>query len=137
MKTAKVNKPRGKRRLTQCKPTARSRITNGAQLFFVAVDGRSRMARRWRDLFREYMTRTECRHEQMCRSLASLIVRREQLDASIANGGDADIGELVRLTGAINRTMRVLGIDETPSEDGTAEAIEALTKSRTRHEARP
>jgi len=91
-RSARRNKRGNSRRLTQCRPTARSRITNGAQLFFVAVDGRSRMARRWRDLFREYMTRTDCRQEQMCRSLASLIARREQLDASIANGGDADIG---------------------------------------------
>jgi hypothetical protein len=86
------------------------------------VDGRSCAARRWRDLFRDYSQQTGGRHDQLCRSLASLVVRREQVDVALVSGGPVDTDELLRLCGAINRTMAKLGLvvdDDEPSADPT------------------
>src|SRR5262249_10515960 len=98
-------------RLGAYKPEARSRITNGKALFGAKADGRSRDALGWRDLYRDYLRQTEGRHEVLCRSLASLIVERERLDAALVRG-DAPIDplHLVRVCGAIARTLSRLDL---------------------------
>lgn len=115
--------------LTAVKPTARSCVTNGSGLFLGAVDGRSREARRWRDLFRHYMVETDSRNEQLCRQLASLVVRREALDSEVAAGKPVDIDLLLRLSSEIRRSMTRLGLLADPEDepiDATDQVVAAL-----------
>jgi hypothetical protein len=112
----------------------RSRIGNGSALP-AGVDGRSSAARRWKEIFRDAMSRAATRHETLCRQLASLVVARERLDAAMANGETVDVADLVRLAGQVHRTMRALGLVATdadePALDGTDAAIAALRTHRT------
>src|SRR5680860_377605 len=87
----------------------RSAVTNGSRLG-IGIDGRTRQARRWRDVYTDLMARTGSHHEQLCRSLASLVLQREQLDASLARGERVDAQDLVRVCGTISRTMTKLGL---------------------------
>lgn len=91
------------------KPAARSAISNGTRLL-VGIDGRSRPARRLRDLFLHYMAETGGKREQECRSLASLILTRESLDAALARGEPVEPMDLVRVCGAISRALVRLGL---------------------------
>lgn len=106
-------KPADSKSLVERKPTACSRITNGNQLF-VGVDGRTRDARRWRDLFRQFMAETGNRNETLCRSLASMVIMREALDAALAKGEPVDPQDLIRVCGAISRLMTKLNLVEEP-----------------------
>jgi hypothetical protein len=109
-------------RLADLPAASRSRIANGR----LGVDLRTAAGRRWRDCFLDLMHRTGGRSEQLCRSAASLIVRREALDAKIALGEDVPTDELLRLVSELRRTMTRLGLDadaEEPGEDMTAELL--------------
>jgi hypothetical protein len=119
------NKPTITPRLRPYKAEARSSITNG-KLFGTEVDGRSRAARRWRDVFQDYFRQTDGRHEVLCRSLASLVVERERLDAAIVRGEAADPLHLVRVCGAIARTLERLNV--------ACDEPEALRKRRARED---
>ena len=98
-------------RVLPSKRKGRAAITNGRMLL-VGVDHRSRPARRFRDLFHDYMKRTNGRDEELCRQLASLVVQRELLDAAAIRGDSSDALHLVRLAGAINRTYAKLKFTE-------------------------
>ena len=74
------------------------------------MDGRTRQARRWRDIFRDHLKQTGGQQEILCRSLASLVVQREFLDAAIARGELVDPLHLVRTCGAIARILIRLGL---------------------------
>ncbi len=102
----------------------RTRVGNGSALPS-GIDGRRSAARRWKEIFRDGMDRTGGKHETLCRQLASLVVARERLDAALASGEAIDVLALVRIAGAISRTMSTLGIvaDDGPGEDVTAEVI--------------
>jgi hypothetical protein len=91
--SARQNSPADSRRVTA--PSCRSRVTNG-KVLVAGIDGRSRHARRLRDLYHAFLDQTGGRHEVMVRSLSSLVLRREQLDARIAAGGDVNTYELLR-----------------------------------------
>lgn len=117
------------------KPTARSRLSNGRQMFLERLDGRSIAARRWRDLFCQFMAQTGGRNEIMVRTLASLCLQRDLIDMRLAKGEDVDAGELIKLSGEIRRVMGRLGIvEEPPIEDATEQARALL---RQHFEARP
>jgi hypothetical protein len=92
--------------LAELPPASRSRIANGR----LGVDMRSASGRRWRDVFLAAMEATHARHESLCRQLATLTVRREQLDAEVAAGRDVDIDTLLRLASEVRRTQRTLGL---------------------------
>jgi hypothetical protein len=104
------NKPLTTPRSRRYKPEARSSITNGKRLFGSNIDGRSRTARRWRDIYHQHLEQTGGVGETLCRSLASLIVQREMLDATMVRGDYVDPLLLVRVTGAIARTLQRLGL---------------------------
>ena len=108
-------------RLADLPAASRSRITNGA----LGIDLRTRSGRRWRDIYLDAMRQTGGRHEQTCRSIASLTLRHEQLDAQLAKGEDVDTSELVKLSGAIGRALVRAGLtaDDEPGEDVTAEIV--------------
>ncbi len=103
----------------------RSAVTNGA----LGIDLRTRQGRRWRDIYLDATRRTGGRNEVLCRSLASLTVQQEELDAQLARGEQVDVDSLVKLGGAISRTMIRAGLiaaDDEPGEDVTAEVIARL-----------
>jgi hypothetical protein len=90
--------------------TNRSKVTNGSLLGY-GFDMRSREGRRWRDIYRQYMEASGNRHEQLCRGLASLVLRREQLDGAMARGEHVDADLLIKLSGEIRRTLTRLNIN--------------------------
>lgn len=119
---------------TAAKKQARARISNGSQLFFDRIDGRTRVARRYRDLYAAFLSQTGGRNDVMVRTLASMCLQREQMDSAIARGEEVDPLNLIRVCGAISRLMTKLCIvDDLPAEDGTAQAIATITGG----EARP
>ena len=100
----------------------RSAITNGSRL---GIDLRTKSGRRWRDLYADALRRTNGRNEVLCRSLASLTVQHEALDAALSRGEPVDVDQLVKLSGAIGRVMVRAGIvtDDDDGPDATAEVI--------------
>lgn len=121
------NKPASSPAPPAAKPEARSRLTNGRQTFLVPVDGRSVPARRWRDLFRQFMAETGGKNEALVRSLASLCLQRDLIDVRLAKGEPVDTQELIRVCGAISRLMSKLGlVADEPTEDATQEVISML-----------
>ena len=112
----------------------RSRLGNGSALPS-GTDGRRSAARRWKEIFRDGMARTGGRHETLCRSYASLVVRREMIDAEVVRGVDVDVDLLLRIASEIRRTAERLGLlGDLPGEDETDAAIDALRGHR-EHEA--
>lgn len=95
------------KRLTPSKRKGRAAITNG-RFLLQGVDHRSRAARRFRDLYHQYLTETGGRYDELCRQAASLVTQREIIDAAIVRGDKVDALHLVRLAGAINRTLAQL-----------------------------
>ena len=93
----------------RAKLKARSAISNGSTLF-TGVDGRSRGARRFRDLYHDYLNQTGGRHDELCRQAATLVLQRERLDVALVKGEPVDPSHLVRLAGAINRTLARLNL---------------------------
>lgn len=98
------------------KPEARSRKTNGSTAFLGKVDGRSVIARRYRDLVTAYTEQLggELTTWQAVKvsQLAGLTVRAEQLQTQIATGDpDFDDDALVRVENALRRSAAELGLD--------------------------
>jgi len=103
---------RKRKRLLPRKAKGKSAITNGRTLL-LGVDGRSRSARRFRDLVNTYMTQTGGRHEELCKQAASLVLQRELMDTALVRGEHVDPLQHVRLCGAINRTIAKLKLATT------------------------
>lgn len=82
------------------------------------VDGRTLAARRYRDLvagFRHDLGRHPSTAEQaLIAQAAALVMQRERLAAEVAAGRDADPRAMVRLAGALGRTLRELGLSKPP-----------------------
>lgn len=134
-----VNSPADSPATASLKPEARSRVSNGKTLFLDRVDGRSRAARRFRDLLADFLDKTHGRHADVCRALAAMCVQREGLEAKIARGEAIDTDLLLRLSSEIRRSQERLGLiaataDDEPDEDGTPQAIANL---RAQFEAAP
>jgi hypothetical protein len=90
---------------TQC-ATTRSKVSNGTRLL-QNVDGRSSLARRFRDLFRFYEAElggnlTEAERGQVNQAVA-LRLRSEQMHAAIVRGEAVDDDHLVRISGEQRR----------------------------------
>ncbi len=105
----------------------------------VGVDGRRREAKAWLRHYSEAMDRTGGRSQQLCKSYASLAVRREAMDAEVAAGAPVDTDLLLRVSGEIRRLARHLGIisdadDDGDGIDGTEAAI-AAARAHIRGEA--
>ena len=116
------------------KPSARSRVTNGRELL-PQVDGRSLVARRYRDISHAIMVDqgganacSEARM-QLIRRFAAAAVMAEQMEAELAKGEQIDIAEHAQLVSSMVRITRQLGIDRvakdiTPSVDAYLAAAE-------------
>jgi len=85
----------------------RSAVTNGKRLL-AGIDQRSSTARRYRDLVNGYLAETGRKEPDLCKQAASLVLQRELLDAAMVRGEPVDTLLLVRLSGAINRTLERL-----------------------------
>jgi len=108
--TVVQKKLQDRRSVVPPKLKARSAISNGSSLFIGDVDGRSREARRYRDLFKHYVALTHGQHEDLCKQAAALVMQRELLDAAMVRGEPVDVLALTRLSGAINRTFAKLNL---------------------------
>ena len=104
--------PTGSATVTVPKPTARSRISNGKELFLADVDGRSREARRYRDVYLALVAHLggEAHASETKRHLAkrasALIVWAEIEEARLATGETLDVQTY---TTAVNTLRRLLG----------------------------
>jgi hypothetical protein len=100
------------------KPTARSRISNGAAVL-PDIDGRSAIARRYRDIATAIVNdqggadRCSESRKQLIRRFAAAAVLAEQLEARLARGEGIDIQEHALLCSTLTRLVTRLGIDRT------------------------
>lgn len=94
-------------------PRIRSAVSNGTRLL-VGVDGRSALARRFRDLIteltaeaggREGLSAAEC---SGIRQAAAMMLRVEQVQAAIVRGEPVDNDELIRASGELRRLLGAL-----------------------------
>ena len=121
-------------RLAAKPPTARSRVSNGADIL-PGVDGRSALARRYRDIISAIVSDmgelgelSEVR-AQLCRRFAALAVLAEALEARLANGEQIDLNEHALLSSALVRIAGRLGLDRR-GRDITPSLREYLTEGR-------
>ena len=116
-----AHKPSDNDRPTLRKPTARSRVTNGRDVL-PAVDGRSLVARRYRDISNAILIdqggadRCSESRLQLIRRFAAAAVLAEQLESRLANGETVDIGEHATLSSTLVRLAAKIGIDRVPRE---------------------
>ncbi len=107
-------------------PTTRSRLTNGRELFLGDIDGRSREARRYRDVYAALVAHLggEGHASETKRHLAkrasALIVWCEVEEARLATGEALDVQTYTTAVNALRRLLVDLGLervarDVTPS----------------------
>jgi hypothetical protein len=117
--------PRSRRRITRLKHQFAARVTNGSDVL-PGVDGRSIVARRYRDIASAILVdqggEAECSEsrKQLIRRFAAAAVLAEQLEAKLANGEKIDIAEHALLCSTLVRVARQIGVnriarDITPS----------------------
>ena len=103
----------------------RARVTNGAALP-ADVDGRSALARRFRDLVGEIISDlggaeaglSEAQR-QLARRIATLSAACEQMEAAMAGGEQIDLEAYQRVTNTLGRACQRLGIKRQPREVGS------------------
>ena len=99
-------------------PTARSRVTNHRDLL-PNIDGRSLMARRYRDIIGAVITdqggldRMAEARLQLCRRFAACSVLAEAMETRLVNGEAFNIGEYAQLTSTMVRVAHRIGINRT------------------------
>jgi hypothetical protein len=104
-------KPRYSRGFEPKKAEARSRTTNGKQLF-PKVDHRSALARRLADLiagYRQGLGELDERQMALVKSAAMCSLQLERLQAQIIRDEPVDTRLLVRLTNTQTRALQALG----------------------------
>ena len=102
--------------VTATSPTTRSRLTNGRDLFLGEVDGRSREARRYRDVYAGLVAHlggddvvTEPRRH-LAKRASALIVWAEVEEANLATGETLDVQTYVTAVNALRRLLVDLGL---------------------------
>ena len=102
--------------LQRHKLKGRSRVSNGKQ-FLPNVDGRSLVARRYRDIASAIMIdqgdagKVSEARAQLVRRFSAAAVLAEMLEARLANGETIDIAEHALLTSTMVRVAQRIGID--------------------------
>ena len=103
--------------LTPTSPTCRSKVTNGSALFAEGGDGRSAWARRFRDLCRAHAADlggadiiSEAQ-ASLIRRVSTLEVELEQMETTMASGGEIDLDAYSRAAGHLRRILETLGIE--------------------------
>jgi len=103
------------------KSTARSRVSNGADVL-PDVDGRSLIARRYRDISSAIIVdqggADQCSESrlQLIRRFAAAAVLAEQLESRLANGEQIDIAQHATLSSTLVRLASRIGIDRMPRD---------------------
>jgi hypothetical protein len=103
------------------KDARRSRITNGSDLL-PGIDGRSTVARRYRDIAGAILVdqggldRCSESRLQLIRRFAAAAVLAEQLESRLANGEQIDINEHAVLSSTLVRLAAKIGIDRVPKD---------------------
>ncbi len=95
------------------KPTARSRVTNGVDVL-PDIDGRSVIARRYRDISSALASDHPDHSEvmgQLIRRFAAAAVLAEQLEARLARGEKINVTEHALLCSTLTRLASRIGID--------------------------
>lgn len=115
------------------KPTARSRITNGSELL-VGADGRTRWARRLRDVIDAYgrdcgdTGNITSARRALIRRAATLTVECEMQEARFANAGQADASDLAAYQTVSNSLRRLLESAGLAKVTGNVKAVDAPYK---------
>jgi len=122
--------PDGSGRLVPRKASARSRVSNGGHIL-PDVDGRSAVARRYRDIAAQIIAdmggASQCAEArlQLIRRFAAAAVLAEQMEARLANGQSINITDHALLSSTLVRLAQRIGIDRrsrntTPSRRNTS-----------------
>src|SRR3954462_12213178 len=107
--------PAARAQLAPSKAAARSRVSNGADVL-PNVDGRSLIARRYRDIAAQLvadmggMERCSEARLQLIRRFAAAAVLAEQMEANLANGVSIDTQEHANLSSTLVRIAQRIGI---------------------------
>jgi hypothetical protein len=113
---AVATKNAGPRSEERRKKHGRSRIGNGRDIL-PDVDGRSVIARRYRDITRAILVDQggveQCSEsrQQLIRRFAAAAVLAEQLEAKLANGATIDVGQHALLCSTLTRLAQRIGIN--------------------------
>lgn len=98
------------------KPEARTRVTNGRQLFMEHVDGRSAEARRFRDVLAQIASdlggidRLSEGQRQLARRCALISIECEKMERSAVAGEAIDLEAFGQLTDRLGRAFGRLGL---------------------------
>lgn len=97
------------------KPEFRSRASNGKDLFVGQVDGRTSLARRYRDILGQLVADlgsdlTEAQ-AQIARRAVTLAVWSEQAEAAMAAGEPLDIAAYATAANSLRRLLADLGLE--------------------------
>jgi hypothetical protein len=111
-----VGEPEGGEPRADRKVYARSRLTNGRDLL-PDIDGRSLIARRYRDICSAIATDqggVDCLSQarlQLIRRFAACCVLAEEMESRLVRGAQIDITEYVQLTTTMVRVAQRIGLD--------------------------
>ena len=109
--TTAQGKPSSRTTVAPRPPVARSRVTNGADIL-PGVDGRSLLARRYRDIadavLADQAGAKHCSEArlQLIRRFAAACVLAEQLEARLTNGHTIDVGQHAALSSTLGALKR-------------------------------
>ncbi len=100
---------------TLAKPlsTTCAAVSNGSRLHAKGIDGRTRDARRFRDLVASFSDGEADLSEAdkaLVRNAAALAVKAERMQAAIVKGEDVDLEGLTRLSNCVSRVLSQLGV---------------------------
>ena len=120
-------------------PTTRSAVANGSTLWIDTVDGRSREARRFRDVYgdlvahlggTDYATEPQ---KHLARRAAALVVWAEMAETKLAAGEALDVQNYTTSANTLRRLLQDIGLqrvarDITPSLQGYAATRQGSTE---------
>jgi hypothetical protein len=118
--------------------TTRSRITNGRALL-EGVDGRSAIARRFRDLYQGIVAdvagqggppSTSEALRQLCRRAALLSLECEKIEARAVSGAEIDVAAYGSLTGQLGRLFARIGLKDRAPCDTSPTLADLLREDR-------
>jgi hypothetical protein len=123
---------------------SRSRITNGRGDLLPDVDGRTTIARRYRDITSAILAdqggadRCSESRTQLIRRFAAAAVLAEQLESKLANGAEIDIQQHATLSSTLVRLAQRIGIDRVAREvPSLAEYLASLPKDEIEEQPQP
>ena len=102
------------------KPEARSRVSNGSSTFLDSVDGRSVLARRYRDILGQLISDIGGDPSEaqsiICRRAATLAVWAEQAESAMAGGNALNIAEFTTAVNTLRRLLSDIGLERQARE---------------------